>query len=77
VVIAILTKADHDNQKLLEAAAALNLSRSDYEAHLQKLRQVCRTQGIDYILDMYDADVIIGPTDSHLASLASGSGTLT
>ncbi len=35
---------------------------------------MCRTRGIDYILNKYDADVIIGPADSGLSTMASGSG---
>jgi amidase len=53
----------------------LNLTDTQYQQHLKKLRQISRDEGIDYILDKYGADVIIGPADSGLSSHASGSGT--
>lgn len=64
----------HSNQKILEQAADLNLTEAQYQEHLTKIRKVSRDEGIDYILDKYDADVIIGPADSGLSSHASGSG---
>ncbi|UKZ94441.1 uncharacterized protein TrAFT101_009314 [Trichoderma asperellum] len=64
----------HSNQKILEQAADLNLTEAQYQEHLTKIRKVSRDEGIDYIRDKYDADVIIGPVDSGLSSHASGSG---
>ncbi|KAL7893413.1 amidase signature domain-containing protein [Trichoderma sp. SZMC 28014] len=64
----------HSNQKILEQAADLNLTEAQYQEYLNKIRKVSRDEGIDYILDKYDADVIIGPADSGLSTLASGSG---
>lgn len=52
----------------------LNLTEAQYQEHLKKIRKVSRDEGIDYILDKYDADVIIGPADSGLSTHASGSG---
>lgn len=52
----------------------LDLTEAQYKEHVEKLRKVSRDEGIDYILDKYDADVIIGPADSGLSSHASGSG---
>lgn len=67
-------KKGHSNQKILEQAADLNLTEAQYQEYLNKIRKVSRDEGIDYILDKYDADVIIGPADSGLSTLASGSG---
>ncbi|KAK1237363.1 hypothetical protein MKX08_002988 [Trichoderma sp. CBMAI-0020] len=64
----------HSNQKILQQAADLNLTEDEYQEHLGKIRKVSRHEGIDYILDKYDADVMIGPADSGLSSHASGSG---
>lgn len=59
----------------MEQAADLNLTEAQYQEHLTKIRKLSRDEGIDYILDKYDTDVIIGRADSGLSSLASGSGT--
>lgn len=64
----------HSNQKILEQVADLNLTEKQYQEHVEKIRKVSRDEGIDYILDKYDADIIIGPADSGLSSHASGSG---
>lgn len=58
----------------MEDAAALHLSEAQYQEYITNIRDVCRNQGIDYILDKYDADIILGPADSTLSTLASGSG---
>lgn len=58
----------------MEQAAELNLTEDEHQEYLKKIRQVSRDEGIDYILDKYDADVIIGPADGRLSSHASGSG---
>lgn len=58
----------------MEQAADLNLTDTQYQEYLDKIRKVSRDEGIDYILDKYDADVIIGPADSGLSTHASGSG---
>lgn len=50
------------------------MTEDEYQEHLKKVRQVSRDEGIDNILDKYDADVIIGPADSGISSHASGSG---
>lgn len=52
----------------------MNLTEAQYQEYVKKIRDVCRDEGIDYILDKYDADVIIGPADSTLSTIASGSG---
>ncbi|KAL9471856.1 hypothetical protein ACSS6W_009797 [Trichoderma asperelloides] len=64
----------HSNQKILEQVADLNLTEAQYQEHLTKIRKLSRDEGIDYILDKYDTDVIIGRADCGLSSLASGSG---
>lgn len=66
----------HSNQKVLEQAEQLNLTAAEFQRYLSKMREVCREQGIDYILDKFNADVIIGPADSTLSTIASGSGKM-
>jgi amidase len=65
----------HPNQATLEDAVELNLTSAEYDMYLKKLREIARTQGVDRILNEYDADVIIGPADSLLSSIAAASGT--
>ena len=55
-------------------AANLQLTSEEYHMHLEHLRNVARTQGVDYILQKYGADVIIGPADSMLSKIAAGAG---
>lgn len=38
------------------------------------LRKVARDQGVDRVLKEYGVDVILGPTDSGLTSMASAGG---
>ena len=70
----IYERLGHANQQILVDAVDLKLSPTEYDHHLQHLRHVARTQGVDCILTEYGVDVIIGPADSFLSSLASGAG---
>ena len=55
-------------------ALKLQLSPEEYNKHLDHLRDVAKTQGVDYILHKHKADVIIGPADSFLSRIAAGAG---
>ncbi|KAG4437656.1 hypothetical protein IFR05_006867 [Cadophora sp. M221] len=57
-----------------EQAEELNLTTAEFQRYLSKMREVCWKQGIDYILDKYNVDVIIGPADSTLSTIASRNG---
>lgn len=46
----------------------------DYNRHLKHLENAARGDGVDHILQKYQVDVIIGPADSFLTSMATGSG---
>ncbi|MCP2937644.1 hypothetical protein NK983_33605, partial [Salmonella enterica subsp. enterica serovar Typhimurium] len=65
----------YSDQQVLEDAIRLDLSRGQYDNHLKHMRRVARKQGLDKIFNDYEVDIIIGPCDSSLPSLASGSGT--
>lgn len=52
----------------------MNLSASDYDKYLKHTRETAKTRGLDRIFKEYGVDVIIGPCDSNLPGLASGSG---
>ncbi|KAI1317387.1 putative glutamyl-tRNA amidotransferase subunit A [Xylariaceae sp. FL0255] len=64
----------HPRQDLLIEAEESRMSEEDYREHVTHLRRVCRDDGIDFILQKYGVDVIIGPADSAITSLATGSG---
>jgi amidase len=66
----------HSNQQTLEAALDINVSAKEYESYFKHMRTVGRERGIDHILEKYDVDIILGPTDSFLSTLASASGRL-
>lgn len=67
----------HSNQHILEAALDVDVSAKEYESHFKHMRTVGRERGIDYILEKYSVDVILGPADSLLPTLASASGKAT
>lgn len=46
----------------------------EYDRHLAHLRNLSRDEGVEKILKEHGVDVIIGPTDSGLTSMASASG---
>ncbi|MCJ1357711.1 MAG: hypothetical protein MMC33_007707 [Icmadophila ericetorum] len=62
------------NQGRIEDAASLDISSEEYEAHLQNIRDVARTRGIDQVLEQDELDVIIGPADSQLSKIAAAAG---
>jgi amidase len=51
-----------------------NLTKEQYDAHFANMRRIAKDEGIDYILKKYDVDVIIGPSDGFLQSMAACSG---
>ncbi|KAL6351757.1 hypothetical protein LRP88_14962 [Fusarium phalaenopsidis] len=63
----------YDQQILLETED-LELSSEDYDKHLSHLRKVARQEGLDYIFQKYEVDVIIGSSDTPITAFASGSG---
>ncbi|KAK3941391.1 amidase signature domain-containing protein [Diplogelasinospora grovesii] len=64
----------HPRQDVLIDAMTRNTSIETYERHLQHLRNVARDRGVDHVLKSYGVDVILGPTDSGLTSMATGGG---
>lgn len=52
----------------------MDTSPEDYERHLTNLRKLARDQGVERLLKEYGVDVILGPTDSGLTSMASAGG---
>lgn len=65
---------DHPRQDLFIGAQEMHVSAQDYQRHLNHLKKAAGEDGVDYILQQYGVDVIIGPADSFLTSLATGSG---
>ncbi|KAI0095556.1 putative glutamyl-tRNA amidotransferase subunit A [Nemania sp. FL0031] len=64
----------HDNQEFFTETQEQHLESEEYDETLEYLRRITRDEGIDRILKEYDVDVIIGPADSFITSLATGSG---
>lgn len=65
---------DHPRQDNLIKSQEQNLSPEDYERHLTHLRKTARDGGVDYILETHDVDVILGPIDSDISTMASAGG---
>ncbi|KAI1271209.1 putative glutamyl-tRNA amidotransferase subunit A [Xylaria sp. FL0933] len=64
----------HPRQDTFISAQELELSQDEYDRALQHLRYVSRDSGVDYVLEQHGVDVIIGPADSFLTSIAAGGG---
>ncbi|KID60685.1 Amidase signature domain protein, partial [Metarhizium hybridum] len=64
----------HPRQDLFIEAQERHVSVQDYNRHLKHLENAARGDGVDHILQKYQVDVIIGPADSFLTSMATGSG---
>lgn len=52
----------------------MDTAPEDYERHISNLRNLSRAQGVERVLKEYGVDVIFGPTDSGLTSMASAGG---
>ncbi len=57
-------------------AQTQNVSAEDYDRYLGHLRKVARDRGAESVFQEYGADVIIGPADGPLPSIAACGGTL-
>ncbi|KAI1111811.1 putative glutamyl-tRNA amidotransferase subunit A [Nemania sp. NC0429] len=64
----------HNNQDFFLQTQKQNLDAETYSKMLEHVRKVSRNEGIDRILKEYDVDVVIGPADSFITSLATASG---
>ncbi|KAK0507196.1 hypothetical protein JMJ35_010234 [Cladonia borealis] len=65
----------YPRQDRLEKALAHNYTTEDLEKALAHARRIGRDEGIDKILKEYDIDVIIGPADSKMPTIAAASGS--
>jgi amidase len=52
------------------------MSSEDYDRHLSHLRKAARDEGVDRVLNTYGVDVILGPTDCGLTSMATAGGKI-
>jgi amidase len=64
----------HPGQQLLEGALNDKLTEEKYADGVKLLRQAARTNGIDKTLADYNLDVIIGPMDGRIPSIAAAAG---
>ncbi|KAK4157240.1 amidase signature domain-containing protein [Chaetomidium leptoderma] len=61
----------HPRQDLSIDSQNNSIAPEVYERHLQHLRHVARDRGVERVLETYAVDVILGPTDSGLTSMAA------
>ncbi|KAJ5648058.1 hypothetical protein N7490_004430 [Penicillium lividum] len=64
----------HPRQDNLINSENQQLSTEDYDRNLSYLRQMGGEKGVDMALKQYGVDVILGPIDSGLTSLATAAG---
>jgi amidase len=68
--------SDHPRQDTFIRSQNQNTSLEEYERHMAHLRRVARDEGVERVLTTHGVDVIIGPTDSGLTSMATGGGKI-
>lgn len=66
----------HDNQDFLEATEEQNVSSQHYRTQLNRMHELFKTHGVDKVMNEYNIDVIIGPSDSFLSSIATFTGNI-
>jgi len=64
----------HDNQDFLVQTQAQNISAQHYRTQLDLMHSLFRENGVDAVMERYNVDVIIGPSDSFLSSIATFTG---
>ncbi|KAJ5083647.1 hypothetical protein N7456_013074 [Penicillium angulare] len=64
----------HPRQDTLIASQNKSISPEEYDRNLSYLREMGREKGIDLALERYGVDVILGPIDSTISSLATATG---
>lgn len=68
---------DHPQQdRRLTRAEDFRMSSADYQTSLEYIKRMSKEEGIDKTLAQYNIDVIIGPADSFLSTLAAAAGKL-
>lgn len=68
--------SDHPRQDILIDSQEQDMSSEEYDRHLAHLRQVARNEGVERVLSTYGVDVILGPTDCGLTTIATAGGKL-
>lgn len=61
-------------QQLLESALTSTLPPAKYAQGIKTIRQAARTNGIDKTLSTHNLDVIIGPMDGRIPTIAAAAG---
>ncbi|KAJ5379413.1 hypothetical protein N7509_012532 [Penicillium cosmopolitanum] len=64
----------HPRQDFFIESEDQRTSPAEYERHLAHLREVARDRGFEKVFKTHGVDVVIGPTDSGLRSLAAAGG---
>ncbi|KAJ5734300.1 hypothetical protein N7493_003086 [Penicillium malachiteum] len=64
----------HPDQDLLEWSLNSGMSEQEYTEGAKMIRETARVNGIDRVLAAYDLDVIMGPMDSKIHTVAAAAG---
>ncbi|KAI1318485.1 amidase signature enzyme [Xylariaceae sp. FL0255] len=66
----------YPGQQLLEGSIDMKniISQEEYEKGLKVIHNAARTQGIDKTLNEYNIDVILGPMDGRIPTIAAAAG---
>lgn len=62
---------DYPQQDRLTRAEGFRMNSADHQTSLKYIKRMTKEEGIDKALAQYNIDVIIGPADSFLSTLAA------
>ncbi|MCJ1359552.1 MAG: hypothetical protein MMC33_009554 [Icmadophila ericetorum] len=66
---------EHPSQKLLEGVLEDKMTATKYDEGVQIIRTAAKVKGIDKVIDEYGLDVIIGPMDGRIPTIAAAAGS--
>ena len=70
-----LTSPEYPIQQLLTAALGPRISDEKYDEGFKLIRNAARINGIQKALKVHDLDVIIGPMDGRIPTIAAAAGS--
>ncbi|TGO31342.1 hypothetical protein BPAE_0001g02420 [Botrytis paeoniae] len=66
--------AEHPGQQLLESASEDKMPEEKYAEGVSLIREAAKTNGIDKTIHQFGLDIIIGPVDDRIPTIAAAAG---
>lgn len=67
-------REEHPGQQLLESALEDKMSEEKYAEGVSLVRKAAKTNGIDKTIHQFGLDVIVGPMDGRIPTIAAAAG---